>query len=169
MGIPHSDPVADGPVIQTTSQRALEKELPLLWLWKLAKRKNCLTFDSYDLWQHRLPVWIFRFAQILKMPGFRLIIADFPWEARHFEKKWKDTYPVLLALLLLPGEDKTDCQRERGFVYLVSGKGTTGQVDGEERLRSSRAYKRSIFFFSAYRFWSELTRKAQNCLKSLMG
>ncbi len=25
MGIPHSDPVADGPVIQTTSQRALEK------------------------------------------------------------------------------------------------------------------------------------------------
>ncbi len=32
----------------------------------------------------------------------------------------------------------------------------------EERLREVvRAYKRSLFFFSAYRFWSELAEKAQ--------
>ncbi len=45
-----------------------------------------------------------RFAQDFKDAGFSgLIIADFPWEARHLKKKWKDTYPgYYLLLLLLP-------------------------------------------------------------------
>lgn len=49
MGIPHSDPVADGPVIQTTSQKALERGVNSQLVGELYK-ENHLTFDSYDLW-----------------------------------------------------------------------------------------------------------------------
>ena len=165
VGIHHSDPVADGPVIQTTSQRALEKGVtPPLVVETLRKERTALPLIAMTYGNIVYQYGFSRFAQDFKDAGFSgLIIADFPWEARHFEKEMEGylSRVLLASVTSSPARIKQIARESEGFVYLVSGKGTTGQVEmEEERLREVVELIRSLFFFSAYRFWSELTRKS---------
>lgn len=140
VGIPHSDPIADGPVIQTTSQRALEKGVtPQLVVQTLKEEKTALPLIAMTYGNIVYQYGFSRFAQDFKDAGFSgLIIADFPREARNFEKEMEGYLSrILLASVTSPPERiKQIAKESEGFVYLVSGKGTTGQVDIEkERLR----------------------------------
>ncbi|HOA98760.1 MAG TPA: tryptophan synthase subunit alpha [Candidatus Atribacteria bacterium] len=140
VGIPHSDPVADGPVIQTTSQRALEKGVtPPLVVETLRKERTALPLIAMTYGNIVYQYGFSRFAQDFKDAGFSgLIIADFPWEARHFEKEMEGylSRVLLASVTSSPARIKQIARESEGFVYLVSGKGTTGQVEmEEERLR----------------------------------
>lgn len=140
VGIPHSDPVADGPVIQTTSQKALERGVtPQLVGETLRREKTTLPLIAMTYGNIVYQYGFGRFARDFKDAGFSgLIIADFPWEARDFEKEMGGYLSriLLASVTSSPERIKQIAQESEGFVYLVSGKGTTGQVDiEEERLR----------------------------------
>ena len=140
VGIPHSDPIADGPVIQTTSQRALEKGVtPQLVAQILKEEKTTLPLIAMTYGNIVYQYGFSRFARDFQNAGFSgLIIADFPREARNFEKDIEGYLSrILLASVTSPPERiKQIAKESEGFVYLVSGKGTTGQVEIEkEHLR----------------------------------
>ena len=58
VGIPWSDPVADGPVIELAGQRSLAKDVTLTAIIKkLQEQKNTGTLGYHDLHQPSLSIW----------------------------------------------------------------------------------------------------------------
>ena len=58
VGIPWSDPVADGPVIELAGQRSLAKDVTLTAIIKkLQEQKTQVPFGYHDLHQPSLSIW----------------------------------------------------------------------------------------------------------------
>lgn len=57
VGIPWSDPVADGPVIELAGQRSLAKGVNLTGIIKNYKKNSRSAFGHYDLHQSCLSIW----------------------------------------------------------------------------------------------------------------
>ena len=58
VGIPWSDPVADGPIIELAGQRSLAKDVTLTAIIKkLQEKKDTGAFGYHDLHQPSLSVW----------------------------------------------------------------------------------------------------------------
>lgn len=133
VGIPYSDPVADGPVIQTTSYRALSQGVTPALVRETMKSTTCslpLVAMTYGNIVFRYGVD--RFAFDFRRAGFRgLIVADFPLEAKMLLRGMNGLLEVILLLAVNSSPERiVRVGREsEGFVYLVSGKGTTGTVE----------------------------------------
>jgi len=134
LGIPFSDPVADGPTIQEASLRALEngttlaKVLEILEPFK-EERKVPIILMTYIN-----PIYAYgveRFAADCKRVGVDgLIIPDVPLEeeevvATSFSKH-NIAFIRLAALTSTPDRLKEIARRSEGFLYAVSVTGTTG-------------------------------------------
>ena len=134
LGIPFSDPVADGPTIQEASIRALDygttlaKVLEILEPFK-AERKVPIILMTYIN-----PIYAYgieNFAADCKKVGVDgLIIPDVPLEeeelvAESFQKH-NIAYIRLAALTSTPTRLKEIARRSEGFLYAVSVTGTTG-------------------------------------------
>lgn len=135
IGIPFSDPVMDGPVIQEASQRALY----------LGATPASILAEARDL-DIDVPLAVMtyynlvfrsgheRFAQQLVEAGITgAILPDLPLEE---SAGWEEVAAaagvdaVLLAAPVTPDERLADiCERARGFVYGVSRMGITGERD----------------------------------------
>ena len=133
IGIPFSDPVAEGPVIQAADLRALSggmttdkvfdivaeirkaSQVPLVFMTYL----NPVFYYGYDRFFQR--------CQALSVSG--IIIPDAPYE-EHFEiSDVANRYDVDVISMLAPtSEDrvKTIAKNAEGFLYLVSSMGVTG-------------------------------------------
>jgi tryptophan synthase alpha chain len=135
LGVPFSDPVADGPVIQRASERALHVGTTLALVLKLAKEvrqqspKVGLLVFSYLNPLFRMGLE--KFAGEAKQAGVDGVLAtDLPVEEadQHLaimRKHRLDT--VFLAAPTSPDERlKAICEVSRGFVYAVSRTGVTG-------------------------------------------
>jgi tryptophan synthase alpha chain len=139
VGIPFSDPVADGPVIQAAAQRALAAGVRV---------DDC--FDLIAAFRERhpdVPVGILTYANlVVARPGFMrdaaqagadsLLIADAPSiEAERFAGPMRQAgvEPVLIAAANTP---EATLQRvaalSRGYTYCVSRTGITGTHAGGE-------------------------------------
>lgn len=133
VGIPYSDPVADGPVIQTTSYRALLRGVtPGLVRDTMAKQDPVLPLIAMTYGNIVCRYGVRRFAVDFHGAGFRgLIVADFPLEARPFLQEAEGLLEVILLLAVNSSLERIAQigKASEGFVYLVSGKGTTGMVD----------------------------------------
>ena len=135
LGIPYSDPLADGPIIQLAASRALRGGTsPLKVLSLLSNIKNKL----------KIPIILFTYFNPLLSFGFRhfcetaskagvsgLIIPDLPLEeATEFSEIAKH-YNLDLILLVAPTTPfermKSISEKTRGFTYLVSVTGVTGE------------------------------------------
>jgi len=135
LGIPYSDPLADGPIIQLAASRALKGGTsPLKVLYLLSKIKNKL----------RIPIILFTYFNPLLNFGFSkfcesasqagvsgLIIPDLPLEeAKEFSELAKQ-FNLDLILLVAPTTPsqrmKSISERTSGFTYLVSVTGVTGE------------------------------------------
>ncbi len=135
VGIPFSDPVMDGPVIQASSERALAAgATPRSIVAELAERETAVpvaVMTYYNLvfrWGHQ------RCADELARAGVAAaILPDLPLDevghwARAADQAGVET--VLLAAPTTPDERLVRiCARSRGFVYGVGLLGITGERD----------------------------------------
>ena len=134
IGIPFSDPLADGKMIQYSSQWALEKGFAfsrlLERLTALRDRlQSPLIIMSYI--NSLLPRGFQRLGQELKDAGVSgIVVPDLPWEESDSLKKELSAQEVDLIQLVAPTTSsrrmQNICDYSQGFVYLVSLTGVTG-------------------------------------------
>jgi len=141
LGIPFSDPVAEGPVIQLSSKVALEKGVNLPKIWELVKEVRKKSQIPLVLMSYYNPIlhWgISKFVQEGVKAGVDgVIAADLPAEeAGELRRKARqggmDTI-FLLAPTSTEERIKNIVEACTGFVYCVSLIGVTGT---RERLAS---------------------------------
>lgn len=148
IGIPYSDPVADGPVIQEAHVRALQNGMNLQTLFaQLAEIKDTVTIPKI-LMGYINPVMQFGFEKFCeecsKCEIYGLIIPDLP--PLEFEKKYRaitHKHGLHFIFLITPETSSERIQYldslSSGFLYAVSSSSTTGntqkKVNNEEYLQ----------------------------------
>jgi tryptophan synthase alpha chain len=131
LGVPFSDPIADGPIIQASSQKALE---------------NGVTYDSViDLIASArlgVPVVLFSYLNPILAAGpdalaraadagaAGILVTDIPVGADPEREEWLGSSPLAFIRLVAPTtprERMAEIARHgSGFVYLISRLGVTG-------------------------------------------
>jgi len=135
LGIPFSDPLADGPTIQASSQRALENGMTLsLCLEQAASLRDQGVAVPFVFMGYYNPIYQFgieRFAAQAAASGVDgVIIPDLPPEEAQVVLDAFERHGLDLILLLAPTSNATRirmvAELAHGFIYLVSLVGTTG-------------------------------------------
>ena len=134
LGVPYSDPLADGPVIQAAATRALKQGTRLASVLEMAQsitrslRSPLILFTYYN---PILNLGIKIFLQQLVTAGIKgLVVPDLPIEEASELLQQADVAGIEVILLVTPTSPKqrlkaiADCSR--GFIYLVSVTGVTG-------------------------------------------
>jgi tryptophan synthase alpha chain len=150
IGLPFSDPMADGPIIQASSQRALEQGMTFDRLLELVSRARASV--PLVLMSYLNPVIAAGLDALdrLAHAGFSgLLLTDLPVGADPEREAWVGSGPLAYIRLVAPTTPQ-DRMREiashgSGFVYLISRLGVTGiseQLPDElpqtvERLRAA--------------------------------
>ncbi len=134
VGVPFTDPLADGVTIQTASRVALENGVTLPWI-----------FDTLSSTSLTLPVVIMSYINPLLAYGLDalaarskragvagLIVPDLPYEECHPLRRALDKAGIALVQLVTPVTPRHRvarlCDASRGFVYAVTTTGTTGSA-----------------------------------------
>jgi tryptophan synthase alpha chain len=135
LGVPFSDPLADGPVIQRASERALRggttlrKILDQFPSWRKAVATPVILFSYYNpILQYGLE----KFAAAAAQAGVdgALVVDLSPEEAENYIRAMRARN---LDTVFLASPTSTDARLERvvecstGFLYLVSRTGVTGE------------------------------------------
>jgi tryptophan synthase alpha chain len=133
IGIPFSDPVMDGPVVQEASQRALESgATPQSILDGLRGVDAGVPFAAMTYYNIAFHMGLERFASSLADAGVdAAILPDLPLEEAGPWCKAADAAAIETVLLAAPTapDDRLPrvCERSRGFVYGVGLLGVTGE------------------------------------------
>jgi tryptophan synthase alpha chain len=139
VGFPYSDPIADGPVIQASYTRALEKGLKIDQIFASIRQVTSSNSDLPPLVAMVAFAIIFRigpekFLQTAVQAGFSgLIVPDLPGdEADEFAALVRDS-PLDLVQLVAPTTPDERIAKilntASGFLYCISVAGTTGARD----------------------------------------
>jgi tryptophan synthase alpha chain len=134
LGVPYSDPLADGPVIQAAATRALQRGTKLEDVLQVVKqvtpdlRSPIILFTYYNPILNR---GIEPFLQAVADAGVKgLVVPDLPLEEAEGLLQPAKTYGVELTLLVAPTSPieriKAIAAQSQGFIYLVSTTGVTG-------------------------------------------
>jgi len=135
LGIPYSDPIADGPVIQASYTRALEKQIKLDDIFKLVDRLTpdlgapIVTMVSYAIvFRHGLE----QYADDARAAGVAgLIVPDLPVEESAVLADICRREDLSLIQLITPTTPRDRAlriaERTTGFIYYVSTTGITGE------------------------------------------
>ena len=135
LGIPYSDPLADGPIIQFSASRALKSgTTPKKVIQLLASLKGKLNIPII-LFTYFNPLLCFGFEEFCEMASTAgvsgLIIPDLPLEEAYKFSKIVGTFSMDLILLVAPTTPfermKIISNNTKGFTYLVSVTGVTGE------------------------------------------
>jgi tryptophan synthase alpha chain len=153
LGVPFSDPMADGPVIQRASERALKNNFGLQELLDTAARAQELADVPTILFSYYNPLLQFglkRVAQAVKDAGLDgVLVTDLtPEESGEFET---ELHAHGLDMIFLIAPTSTDerlklvAERASGFVYAVSRAGVTGtrntvSAEGERLVNRMRQF-----------------------------
>ena len=139
LGIPFSDPIADGPTIQKTGFKALENgvSLPVCMdvLTKVREENNDSPIIFMGYFNPFLQYGLERFMGDASDRGLDgLIIPDLPMEesvviSEQCRKNGIHHIP-LLAPTSTKERIKSSCEQAGGFIYCVSLTGVTGARDG---------------------------------------
>jgi tryptophan synthase alpha chain len=135
IGIPFSDPVADGPVIQQSSDKALKNGMNLNLLFKQLENIRQEVSIPLILMGYFNPVMQYgveRFCQICNEIGIDgTILPDLPVDV--FEEKYDELFNknnVLNIFLITPQTSEERIRKidslTKGFIYMVSSSSTTG-------------------------------------------
>jgi len=138
LGIPFSDPMAEGPVIQAACERALEHNVSLTDVLAMVKEFRAKDSDTpIVLMGYMNPVEVMgykKFADEASKAGADgLILVDLPPEEGEeliSALKAKQIDPIFL-LAPTSTDDRIEmiCNQASGFVYYVSLKGVTGAAN----------------------------------------
>ena len=133
LGIPFSDPMADGMTIQRSSFEALKKGVSLKWIFDELEKAG--DFDAPLVMMSYLnPLLAFGYAALAERAlatgvcGF--IVPDLPFEESDDIRLALEAKGIGLIQLVTPATPddrlKTLCDASRGFVYAVTITGITG-------------------------------------------
>ncbi len=135
LGVPYSDPLADGPVIQRSSERALQTRITILDVIEVARkareRGSKLPFILFTYYNPVLQMGlekIFRVMQENDISG--VIIPDLPLEEDSYARALAEQCGIHLIPLIAPTSNariKRIAANASGFVYCVSSLGVTGE------------------------------------------
>lgn len=133
IGVPWSDPVADGPVIELAGQRSLSKGTNLEKILEKLKEKK--TRVPLILMSYFNPIYQFgveRFINELKETSVKaIIVPDLPYEHHSLigdDLKTTDISLINLISLTTDKErQKTILSQAEGFIYAVAVNGITGE------------------------------------------
>ncbi|MCF2150661.1 tryptophan synthase subunit alpha [Desmonostoc muscorum LEGE 12446] len=134
LGIPYSDPLADGPVIQAAATRALQKGtkleqvLEMLHIVIPSLKAPIILFTYYNPILHR---GIKSFLAQIAVAGVQgLVVPDLPLEEAAELIQTAASFGIEVILLVAPtsSQDRIAAiaNQSQGFIYLVSVTGTTG-------------------------------------------
>ncbi|WP_125714565.1 tryptophan synthase subunit alpha [Companilactobacillus kedongensis] len=134
LGIPFSDPVADGPVIQAADLRAFEAGVNVNVVFDIVEKVREST---------NVPIVFLTYTNIAFKFGYEafckkchelnisgLVIPDLPLEEQGDLKKYTDQYDISLIQLVAPTSDERItkiAKAAQGFIYMVSSMGVTGK------------------------------------------
>lgn len=133
VGVPFSDPMADGVTIQRASHAAIASGVSLRWI--LAELRNAGELPApVVLMSYLNPLLAFGYAELASaavaahVGGF--IVPDLPLEESEELQSQLDARGLALIHLVTPATPesrmKALCAASRGFVYAVTVKGITG-------------------------------------------
>jgi len=135
LGVPFSDPVADGPVIQRASERALKNGTCLAQVLTLAaevrQQAQSTGLVVFSYLNPILRMGMEKFCMVARHAGVDgVLVTDLPVEESDEylrAMKANDLAPIFLAAPTSPDARlKRIAQESRGFVYAVSRMGVTG-------------------------------------------
>jgi tryptophan synthase alpha chain len=135
LGVPFSDPMADGPVIQRASERALKNGVSLRGVLDMVASFRKVNMTT--------PVVLMGYGNPIESMGWQafssrcaevgvdgVLTVDFPPEESHEAFEHLQRYGIDPIFLLAPTTDDARVRRvaalARGYVYYVSLKGVTG-------------------------------------------
>jgi len=135
LGVPFSDPVADGPTIQRASERALRSGTTLAGVIELVRKLRASTQVPLILFTYFNPVLqmgVEKFAEAASAAGADgVLVTDLtPEEADDY---WKALHARGLDTIFLAAPTSTDervaiiAECSSGFLYLISRTGVTGE------------------------------------------
>jgi tryptophan synthase alpha chain len=134
LGIPHSDPIAEGPTIQASTARALRHNTRLDEILDLTRRVREVSEVPLILMGYLNNVLSYGEEQLVQTCAEAgvdgLIVADVPYEeAQSLQRECERTGVhriLLVAPTSTPERVVRIASRSRGFVYCVSVTGVTG-------------------------------------------
>ena len=138
LGVPFSDPIADGPIIQASSQQALEKGMTYDGVLAIIAQATL-----------SVPVVLFSYLNPILAAGADalsraaaagasgILVTDIPVGADPAREEWLGSSPLAFIRLVAPTtprERMAEIARHgSGFVYLISRLGVTGVQETTER------------------------------------
>ncbi|WP_226585059.1 tryptophan synthase subunit alpha [Halobacillus litoralis] len=135
LGVPYSDPLADGPTIQRAAQRALQAGMSLRkavqLVPELRKRGLEIPVVIFTYYNPVLQIGHDDFFGLLEDNGVEgLLIPDLPYEESSEIRQQAEEKDIEFISLVAPNSDKRIQQiaeHARGFLYCVSSLGVTGE------------------------------------------
>jgi tryptophan synthase alpha chain len=133
IGVPFSDPIAEGPVIQAANIRALSAGATVEKLFGLVKSLRSKTEVPLVFLTYLNPVFHYGYDAFFKrahdtgLDG--VIIPDLPFEEQTEVRESASQYDVDLISLIAPTSEariRKIAEAATGFIYLVSSMGVTG-------------------------------------------
>ncbi|NLL78881.1 MAG: tryptophan synthase subunit alpha [Clostridiales bacterium] len=136
IGIPFSDPIAEGPVIQAADLRALSAHTTTDDIFKLASRVRSKYADTpLVVMTYLNPVFKYgyeRFFENCKKNGIDgIIVPDMPFEEKgELRELAKENGVAVISMIAPTSEERiraiAEDADENGFLYVVSSMGVTG-------------------------------------------
>ena len=139
IGLPFSDPLADGPTIQDSSSKALKNGMNTNYLFnQLANIRNSVKIPLIIMGYFNpiLQYGVEKFCKKCEEVGIDgCIIPDLPVQIFHKNyKKIFDKYGLINIFLITPQTTENRIKYidevSDGFIYLVSSSSTTGGING---------------------------------------
>lgn len=133
LGVPFSDPIADGPVIMEADVKALANHVHLPQVMEVAKEIRKYSHIPLVLLTYYNPVFsypadrFFRDAEEIGIDG--IIVPDMPHEEQMEIRPLADEHGVDIIQMVAPTSEariRENVKKATGFVYVVSSMGVTG-------------------------------------------
>lgn len=137
LGIPYSDPIAEGPVIQAANERALSKGLKIRDVMAAVgtMRESVKVPLLYLLYYNSIlqygPDRFFKECSEVGIDG--LIIPDLPYEEKDELDEFSSRFGIVCITLVSPVSNERIekiARNAQGFLYCVSSLGVTGVRQG---------------------------------------
>ncbi|UCC94311.1 MAG: tryptophan synthase subunit alpha [Candidatus Omnitrophota bacterium] len=134
LGIPFSDPLADGPIIQKASSRALENGANQEKMFATLQRIRSFLKTPMVIMTYYNPLFMFGvkkfFRRMNELGVSGITVVDLPLEeSSHYIKEARQ-FDLETVFFITPtthiGRAKKICRASRGFIYYISVTGITG-------------------------------------------
>ena len=154
LGVPFSEPMADGPTIQLANERALKNNISLNDILNFVKMMRKETQIPIILMGYYNPIFKMGVQKFVKKASAcgvdGVLVVDLPPEESKELKTNLKNYPIDLIYLLTPTSDHKRIelvkQNASGFVYYVSLNGVTGSshLNANAVKKSVQKIKKSV-------------------------